>query len=102
LATRTEHLELQLEQTEVMPGRSLVGTALTGSRLRAELGLIIVAHQEAARRHDLAEQPPRSPAVPEVGTGCGGSARPGFAIARRGRFTDARNCTQSAGSNTPR
>jgi hypothetical protein len=43
LATRTEHLELQLEQTEVMPGSSPVGMALTGSRLRAELGLIIVA-----------------------------------------------------------
>jgi voltage-gated potassium channel len=43
LATRTEHLELQLEQTEVGAGSQLAGTTLTGSRLRAELGLIIVA-----------------------------------------------------------
>ncbi len=43
LATRTEHLELQLEQTEVAPGSQLAGATLTSSRLRAELGLIIVA-----------------------------------------------------------
>jgi voltage-gated potassium channel len=48
LATRTEHLELQLEQTEVAAGSQLAGATLTGSRLRAELGLIIVAIK---RRH---------------------------------------------------
>ncbi len=43
LATRTEHLELQLEQTEVQPGSQLVGASLTSSRIRSDLGLIVVA-----------------------------------------------------------
>ena len=43
LATRTEHLELQIEQTLVSEGSQLAGTSLTESRLRQDLGLIIVA-----------------------------------------------------------
>jgi voltage-gated potassium channel len=43
LATRTEHLELQIEQTEVAAGSQLAGATLTTSRLRPDLGLIIVA-----------------------------------------------------------
>jgi voltage-gated potassium channel len=43
LATRTEHLELQIEQTEVAAHSQLAGATLTTSRLRPDLGLIIVA-----------------------------------------------------------
>jgi voltage-gated potassium channel len=64
LATRTEHLELQLEQTEVMPGSQLAGTTLTGSRLRAELGLIIVAIK---KRHGAMLYTPAPDTVLEAG-----------------------------------
>jgi voltage-gated potassium channel len=43
LATATEHLELQIEQVRVEKGSTLVGTTLASSRLRLDLGLIIVA-----------------------------------------------------------
>jgi voltage-gated potassium channel len=43
LATRTEHLELQIEQTAIGAGSPLIGATLTSSRLRHDLGLIIVA-----------------------------------------------------------
>jgi voltage-gated potassium channel len=43
LATRTEHLELQIEETQVVPGSQLAGTTLSASRVRQDLGLIIVA-----------------------------------------------------------
>lgn len=43
LATSTEHLELQIEQTLVGQGSGLAGQSLTASRLRQDYGLIIVA-----------------------------------------------------------
>jgi voltage-gated potassium channel len=43
LATRNEHLELQIEETEIAPGSSMSGRMLKESRLRQELGIIIVA-----------------------------------------------------------
>jgi voltage-gated potassium channel len=43
LATRVEHLELQIEETQVAAGSRLAGATLTSSRLRQDLGLIIVA-----------------------------------------------------------
>ena len=43
LATRKEHLELQLEETEIHAGSRLAGTALRDSQVRQELGAIIVA-----------------------------------------------------------
>lgn len=43
LATRTGHLELQIEETQVRPGSPLVGQGLHASRLRQELGVVIVA-----------------------------------------------------------
>jgi voltage-gated potassium channel len=43
LATRTQHLELQIEETRVAPGSQLAGTTLSASRVRQDLGLIIVA-----------------------------------------------------------
>jgi voltage-gated potassium channel len=43
LATRKEHLELQLEETEIQTGSRLAGQALKDSQVRQELGAIIVA-----------------------------------------------------------
>jgi len=43
LATRGEHLELQIEETEVAAGSSLAGTILKDSGLRRDLGIILVA-----------------------------------------------------------
>ncbi|NBO93064.1 MAG: potassium channel protein [Planctomycetia bacterium] len=43
LATRTEHLELQIEQTIINVGSPLIGASLMNSKLRQDLGLIIVA-----------------------------------------------------------
>jgi voltage-gated potassium channel len=43
LATRSEHLELQIEETEIAPGSAMSGQMLKESRIRQELGIIIVA-----------------------------------------------------------
>jgi len=43
LATRSEHFELQIEQTEVRSGGKLSGKTLRDSGIRQELGIIIVA-----------------------------------------------------------
>jgi voltage-gated potassium channel len=43
LATRTEHLDLQIEETKVGEGSRLVGSNLKDGRLRQDLGVIIVA-----------------------------------------------------------
>ncbi len=43
LATRTEHLELQIEETLVSPGSRLAGATLRDSNIRQDLGVIIVA-----------------------------------------------------------
>ncbi len=43
LTTRTEHIELQLEEAKIEPGSSLIGVNLKDSRLRAEHRVIIVA-----------------------------------------------------------
>jgi voltage-gated potassium channel len=43
LATRTEHLELQIEETQVAEGSRLVGATLRDSQLRQDLGIILVA-----------------------------------------------------------
>ena len=64
LATRTEHLELQLEQTEVRPESALVGTTLTQSRVRADLGLIIVAIK---KKHGAMIYTPAAETVLEAG-----------------------------------
>jgi voltage-gated potassium channel len=42
LATRTEHLDLQIEETRVAEGSRLAGATLRSSRLRQDLGVIIV------------------------------------------------------------
>jgi voltage-gated potassium channel len=43
LATRTGHLELQLEETRIGAGSALAGTTIKDSNVRQNLGLIIVA-----------------------------------------------------------
>lgn len=43
LATRSEHLELQIEETPIEDGSSLAGRKLMDSRIRQDLGIILVA-----------------------------------------------------------
>ncbi len=43
LAIRSEHLELQIEETKIAPRSRLVGVAMKDSRLRQDLGIIVVA-----------------------------------------------------------
>jgi voltage-gated potassium channel len=43
LATRTEHLDLQIEEVQIGAGSSLDGKTLSASQIRQTLGLIIVA-----------------------------------------------------------
>jgi voltage-gated potassium channel len=43
LATRSQHLELQIEEAEVRSGSPLVGQSLKASTVRSELGIIVVA-----------------------------------------------------------
>jgi voltage-gated potassium channel len=47
LATRTEHIDLQLEETLLQPGCRLAGQDLRASRLRQDLGVIVVAIKKA-------------------------------------------------------
>jgi voltage-gated potassium channel len=48
LATRTEHLDLQIEESRIGPGSPLAGKTLLDSRLRQDLGVIIVAIKKEA------------------------------------------------------
>jgi len=48
LATRSEHMELQIEETRIAPQSRLAGAVLKDSQLRQQLGLIIVAIKKAA------------------------------------------------------
>jgi voltage-gated potassium channel len=48
LATRTEHMELQIEETRVLDGSRLAGVSIEQSGMRRELGLIIVAIKNVA------------------------------------------------------
>jgi voltage-gated potassium channel len=50
LATRTEHLELQIEETRIGPKSTLAGASLENSRLRPDLGVIIVAIKKPTGR----------------------------------------------------
>jgi voltage-gated potassium channel len=64
LATRTEHLELQLEETQLSPRSRLVGRTLNDSRLGQDLGLIVVAIKKSA---DKMVYRPRAETLLEVG-----------------------------------
>ena len=48
LATRTEHLDLQIEETVIQSGSRLAGATLRDTRLRQELGIIVVAVKRAS------------------------------------------------------
>ncbi len=48
LATRSGHLELQIEETEIAPGSTISGRMLKDSRIRQDLGIIIVAIKKPA------------------------------------------------------
>ena len=48
LATRSEHLELQIEETEIAPGSTISGRMLKESGIRQDLGIIIVAIKKPA------------------------------------------------------
>jgi voltage-gated potassium channel len=50
LATRSEHLELQIEETEIAPGSTISGRMLKESGIRQDLGIIIVAIKKPAGR----------------------------------------------------
>jgi voltage-gated potassium channel len=43
LATKKEHMELQIEEAEIEPGSRLAGVSLKDSQIRQDLGIIIVA-----------------------------------------------------------
>ena len=64
LATRTEHLEVQIEETQVAPKSPLAGATLQDSQLRRDLGVIIVAIKKASG-HMVFNPPP--PTVLEAG-----------------------------------
>jgi voltage-gated potassium channel len=48
LATRTEHLELQIEETRIAPRSTLAGATLQDSQLRRDFGVILVAIKKAS------------------------------------------------------
>lgn len=43
LATKTEHLDLQLEESRILQGSSLISHSLQDSKIRQDLGVIVVA-----------------------------------------------------------
>jgi voltage-gated potassium channel len=47
IATGTEHLDLQIEETSIQPGSRLAGVTLHASGLRQDLGVIVVAIKKA-------------------------------------------------------
>ncbi|MGH7169818.1 MAG: TrkA C-terminal domain-containing protein, partial [Gemmataceae bacterium] len=55
-ATGAEHRDLQIEQTQIHRGSKLAGVTLHASRLRQELGVIVVAIKQANGR--LVSNPP--------------------------------------------
>ena len=64
LATGTEHVDLQIEETLIQPGSKLAGVTLHASGLRQELGVIVVAIKKADGH--LVANPPGD-AIMEVG-----------------------------------
>jgi voltage-gated potassium channel len=52
LATRTEHLDLQIEEAQISPASPLAGSNLKDSRLRQDVGVIIVTIKPEGVRAD--------------------------------------------------
>ncbi len=61
LATRTEHLALQIEEVQIQAGSGLAGTTLRDSQVRQDLGIMIVAIKKAAG--DMLFNPPPDAAM---------------------------------------
>lgn len=57
LATRTEHIDLQLEETIIRAGSPLIGTHLQDSRIRSELKIIVVAIKKANGKMEFNPNP---------------------------------------------
>jgi voltage-gated potassium channel len=57
LATRTEHLELQIEETQVVADSALAGSTLNGSELRQKLEIIILAIKRSSGKMLFAPPP---------------------------------------------
>lgn len=64
LATRTSHLELQMEEASIHPGSPLIGKDLKSSNLRHELGLIIVAIKKPSGK--MVFNPPSDTLIEEM------------------------------------
>ena len=64
LATQTEHLDLQIEETLIAAGSRLSGRTLRDSRIRLEMGIIVVAIKKASG-HLVSN--PQGTAIMEVG-----------------------------------
>jgi voltage-gated potassium channel len=45
---RTEHLELNIEEAQITAASPLVGTTVKGSRIRDQLGVIVVAIKKSS------------------------------------------------------
>jgi voltage-gated potassium channel len=59
LATRTEHLELQMEETRITDPSPLVGKTILESKVRSDLGLIIVGIKKPSG-HMIFNPPPET------------------------------------------
>jgi voltage-gated potassium channel len=66
LATRTGHLELQIEEVEVHEASPLVGQSLKASPIRSELGIIIVAIKKPAGKMAFNPSPETSLAAGDL------------------------------------
>jgi voltage-gated potassium channel len=66
LATRTGHLELQIEETRIRSGSALVGCTIKESDLRRTLGLIIVAIKKASGKMLFNPAPEASLGVDDI------------------------------------
>lgn len=66
LATRSEHLELQIEETVVAGGSALAGATIRDSQLRQELGIIVVAIKKPDGRMVFNPEPELSIAAGDV------------------------------------
>ena len=63
LATRSEHLELQMEEARIALGSKLAGVTLQDSKIRQDLGVIIVAIMRPGG-HMIFNPPPETAMLP--------------------------------------
>ncbi len=87
LATRTEHLELNIEETRISEKSPLAGATLKDSRVRQELGLIVVAIKKTTGK--MIFNPPSDATM-----------QPGDILIMLGRRNDLDQLTALAGGTT--